>query len=435
MSRYDDYRSSTGTLDSRDRHDRYSRGPPVVDRPRRAEERFEDRFREEERYGPPARAPGRIYQDDHLDYPSTVGSFVAHDRRRHRDDSPSFRRPQLLRRQSSLDTFDRIPQRKMERLERDLGPRAPRAPRAPVPPSRHQFSPGRYREREVYEDIRIAEPDYYGDEEFRGIRERDMVDRRRRSSSTVRRHHEEKPYPRKGRTRIPRHLAHVHAILDLGYPFKEEDDVIVIQKALSKEQIDEVLSLSREFRRPSPVQTEYLELPASPPRRPRERAPSPRTSHEAFIVEASPSRHRSRSRHRLDYDDYEDYYEITERPRVRAVSRGPQRRRAVSVNDHGGRLAPVQYIEHRETDHSRAGPVVLVRPRDSDDLSDYVRQLEEETQRLRLERQQGGIEITRERDWDIIDSNGNEEEVTEVRKQERSEPNSRLVRAMMATLT
>ncbi|KAJ5921930.1 hypothetical protein N7516_009633 [Penicillium verrucosum] len=28
MSRYDDYRSSTGTLDSRDRYDRYSRGPP-----------------------------------------------------------------------------------------------------------------------------------------------------------------------------------------------------------------------------------------------------------------------------------------------------------------------------------------------------------------------------------------------------------------------
>ncbi|KAJ5124006.1 uncharacterized protein N7515_007831 [Penicillium bovifimosum] len=432
MSRYDDYRSSTGTLDSRDRHDRYSRGPPVVDRPRHAEERFEDRFREEERYGPPARAPGRIYEDDHLDYPSPAGSVVAHDRRRRRDDSPSFRRPQLLRRQSSLDTFDRIPRRKMEQLDaRDLGP----------PPS--PCSSCRYREREVYEDIRIAEPDYYGDEEFRDIRERDMVDRRRRSSSAARRHHEEKPYPRKGRTRIPRHLAHVHAILDLGYPFKEEDDVIVIQKALSKEQIDEVLSLSREFRRPSPVQTEYLRLPESPPLRPRERvttehlrvqAPSPRTTHEAFIVEASPSRHRSRSRHGLEYDDYEDYYEeITERPRVRAISRGPQRRRAVSVNDHG-RLAPVQYVEQRETDYSRAGPMVLVRPRDSDDMSEYVRQLEEETRLLRLERQ-GGIEITRQRETDIIDSHGNEEEITEVRKQERSEPNSRLVRAMMATLT
>jgi hypothetical protein len=123
----------------------------------------------------------------------------------------------------------------------------------------------------------------------------------------------------------------------------------------------------------------------------------------------------------VEYDDYEDYYEeITERPRVRAVSRGPQRRRAVSVNDHGGRLAPVQYIEQRDTDHVRTGPMVLVRPRDSDhDVSDYVRQLEEETRLLRLERH-GGIEITRERETDIIDSQGNEEEITEVRKQERS---------------
>lgn len=219
MSRYDDYRSSTGTLDSRDRYDRYSRGPPVVDRPRHAEERFEARLREEDRYGPPARAPGRLYEDDHLDHPSPAGPLVAHDRRRRRDDSPSFRRPQLLRRQSSLDTFDRIPRRKMEQF--DVRDRAPRAPRAPVLAPPHHYPPGRYREREVYEDIRIAEPDYYGDEEFRDVRDRDMVDRRRRSSSTVRRQHE-KPYPRKGKTRVPRHLAHVHAILDLGYPFKEE---------------------------------------------------------------------------------------------------------------------------------------------------------------------------------------------------------------------
>ncbi|CAI7661285.1 unnamed protein product [Penicillium glandicola] len=433
MSRYDDYRSSTGTLDSRDRYDRYSRGPPVAERPRHAEERFEERLRGEERYGPPARAPGRLYEDDHLDHPSPAMSLVAHDRRRRRDDSPSFRRPQLIRRQSSLDTFDRIPRRKMEHLDsRDRGLRAPRVP-APPPP---HFSPGRYREREVYEDIRIAEPDYYGDEEFRDIRDRDMVDRRRRSSSTVRRHHEEKPYPRKGKTRVPRHLAHIHAIMDLGYPFKEEGDVIVIQKALSKAQIDEVLSLSREFRRPAPVETEYIGLSPSPPprERPREQVTteylrveaSPRTS-QAFIVEASPARHRSQSRHHVS-----QYEEVVERPRVRGVSR----RRAVSVHDHGPRLlSPVQYIEGREPDAVRTGSMVLVRPRESDhDVSDYIRDLEEETRLLRLERQ-GGIEITRQRETDIIDDRGNQEEITEIRRQERTEPNSRIMRAMMATLT
>jgi hypothetical protein len=75
----------------------------------------------------------------------------------------------------------------------------------------------------VYEDIRIAEPDYYGDEEYREFRERTSTDhRRRRSSSTTHSRREEKPYPRKGKTRIPRKWVHVHAILDLGYPFKEE---------------------------------------------------------------------------------------------------------------------------------------------------------------------------------------------------------------------
>ncbi|KXG46279.1 uncharacterized protein PGRI_051350 [Penicillium griseofulvum] len=433
MSRYDDYRSSTGTLDSRDRFDRYSRGPPVAERPRHAEERFEARLRDEDRYGPPARAPGRLYQDDHLDHQSPANSLVAHDRSRRRDDSPSFRRPQLIRRQSSLDTFDRIPRRKMEHLDaRDRGPRAPRAPM--VAPPRPQFSPGRYREREVYEDIRIAEPDYYGDEEFRDIRDREMVDHRRRSSSTVRRHHE-KPYPRKGKTRVPRHLAHIHAIMDLGYPFKEEGDLIIIQKALSKEQIDEVLSLSREFRRPSSRETEYIGLSPSPPpreRRSREQVTeylrveaSPRTS-QAFIVDATPARHRSHSRHHVD-----QYEEIVERPRVRGVSR----RRAVSVHAHGPRLSPVQYIEERDSSAVRAGQMVVVRPRESDhDVNEYIRELEEETRLLRLERQ-GGIEITRERETDIIDDRGNQAEITETRTQERSEPNSRIMRAMMATLT
>lgn len=222
-SRYDDYRSSTGTLDSRDRYDRHSRGPPVAERERsrersrfREEDRFESRLREDDRYGPPARAAGRYYEDEHLSHPSSSGPLVAHDRRRRRDESPSFTKPRLLRRQSSLDTFDRIPRRKMEAFDR-----AP--PRMPPPPA-HRPSPGRYREREVYEDIRIAEPDYYGDEEFREFddRERMTMDRRRRSSSGARYRHEEKPYPRKGKTRIPRKWVHVHAILDLGYPFKEE---------------------------------------------------------------------------------------------------------------------------------------------------------------------------------------------------------------------
>lgn len=64
--------------------------------------------------------------------------------------------------------------------------------------------------------------------------------------------------------------------------------------------------------------------------------------------------------------------------------------------------------------------MILVRPRESDhDVSDYIRDLEEETRLLRLERQ-GGIEITQQRETDIVDDRGNQAEVTEIRRQERS---------------
>ncbi|KAJ5666800.1 hypothetical protein N7462_011209 [Penicillium macrosclerotiorum] len=415
MSRYDDHRSSTGTLDSRDRYERYSRGPRVAERPRREDERFEFRLREEDQYGPPARAAGRRYEDDHLSHPS--GPLVAHDRRR-RDESPSFAPPRLVRRQSSLDTFDRIPRRKLDTF--DHHDRSRELPRM----YDHGPSPGRYREREVYEDIRIAEPDLYGDEEYREFRSR------RRSSSGAR-HREEKPYPRKGKTRIPRKWVHVHAILDLGYPYREEEDTIVIQKALSKEQIDEVISLSKEFRRPAQrVETEYIHVPRSPVRAfPRERVTrehlvvddySPHR--EAYLVEASPRSPRD--------------VEIIERDRLRVqpISRA----RSVSLHTHGRHSSPVRVVQPRGYLGERAisrprhsGDLIVMRPRNSEH---EIHDLEDELRLLRAERM-GGIEITRQRDTDIIDDKGNEEEVTEIRRQERSQPNSRMMRAMMATLT
>jgi hypothetical protein len=80
----------------------------------------------------------------------------------------------------------------------------------------------------------------------------------------------------------------------------------------------------------------------------------------------------------------------------------------------------VQYIEERDSSAVRAGQMVVVRPRESDhDVNEYIRELEEETRLLRLERQ-GGIEITRERETDIIDDRGNQAEITETRTQERS---------------
>lgn len=139
---------------------------------------------------------------------------------------------------------------------------------------------------------------------------------------------------------------------------------------------------------------------------------SPRSSHDAFIVEASPSHHRD--------IEYEEVIERPiERPRYRAVSRP----RSVSVHQRRRVSSPVR-IEPRHhlgerLEANNHGSMVLVRPRHSEhDVSDYIRDLEEETRLLRLERQ-GGIEITRQRETDTIDNLGNEEEVTEIRRQER----------------
>lgn len=196
-------------------------------------ERYEeDRFISEERYGPPARryGPGRkqnrYYEEEEIDsFESSPvrggGRMVPFDRR-----GPP--RPGLLRRQSSLDTFDRKPMRRY--------PEPPR-PRTPpeviqVPAPRRRRSPPRYYEQD-YEDIRIAEPDRYGDGDFRGWREREVeTTRRRRPSPAEFREREEikefegveeeKPFPRKGRTKMSARLVNKRALVELGYPFEDE---------------------------------------------------------------------------------------------------------------------------------------------------------------------------------------------------------------------
>lgn len=132
-------------------------------------------------------------------------------------------RPGIIRRQSSLDTFDRKP---MVRY----GDRIHEPPETIVIPAggRRRRSPPRYVERQYEEDIRVAEPDFYGDEGFRGYREREVetIRRRQLEPPMEQRQKEEddaqRPYPRKGKTKMPRRLVNKRAIIELGYPFEEE---------------------------------------------------------------------------------------------------------------------------------------------------------------------------------------------------------------------
>lgn len=200
---------------------------------------------------------------------------VVIERDRVRSPSPPSR-PAFLRRQSSLDTFDRRP--KFLHEEERYGPPARREefrPRPyepiPLPRTRALPPPRGFGDREYYDEIRVSDPDYYGDEEFRAyperVREREIVRTKRRdhspshpshspsvrSSRTGRtRTHTHKSnsvrsssrssavtsssasssggttvtvkseYPKKGKTRIPARLVSKRALIDLGYPFIEE---------------------------------------------------------------------------------------------------------------------------------------------------------------------------------------------------------------------
>lgn len=237
-----------------ERESRFARtGPPI--RERSVDELYErrgprsgvgsDRF-EDDRY------EKRVYYDDEPRYRRDV-TIEKEREREYYSPSPPRRlpaRPGFLRRQSSLDTFDRKPLARFSERE-EYGPPARYEPRPPpltpipLPRTRGLPPPRRYAERD-YEEIRVAEPDFYGDDEYRGfperVREREIIRRRRRSRSresrvshsvrssssssrgsvTTESVSVRSEFPKKGKTRMPARLVSLKAIRDLGYPYEEE---------------------------------------------------------------------------------------------------------------------------------------------------------------------------------------------------------------------
>lgn len=204
----------------------------------------EDRFREKVYYEPEeprfAREPPRRPR----------GQSITIEREKEKEyysPSPPRRapaRPGFLRRQSSLDTFDRIPLARYSERE-EYGPPARRPeyrpeplPPMPMPRYRALPPPRRYAERD-FEEIKITEPDF-GDDDYRvypeRVREREIIRTRRRSRSssssssssssgteTVKSSKTSKSeFPKRGKTRMPAKLVSKKAIIDLGYPFEEE---------------------------------------------------------------------------------------------------------------------------------------------------------------------------------------------------------------------
>ncbi|CEL01454.1 hypothetical protein ASPCAL01036 [Aspergillus calidoustus] len=389
MPRYSDSRSSVLESDSeylsresRGRH--RSRGAAILDRPpRRVEDEFrwDARLQETDRFGPPARRPSRHYEDDHLHH---SGPLIRHERR-HAESPPP--RPRMLRRQSSLDTYDRLPSRKIDEYYHGYLPRGAPSP----PPARRRVR------RDEYEAIRIPE---------RESRYRERVE-------------EVKSYPRKGKTRMPRKLVHTRAIREYGYPYEEEDDLVIIQLALSKEQIDAVIERSREIKR----QAEAIPIRARSPVRATSRhrrvervametfTPSPRAS-ETLIVEPASDRYLSPSPAGYDYSTKTTRRTVS---RSRSISIAPRTR----TRRHS---SPVRMlVAPRDERSDNPGQLAMViRPRDSDSsLDDYA------------------IDHYRppfDPETALYGPSGEEEEVLEIKKDRRGPP-SRTLRRMLATMT
>ena len=255
MSRYEKY-SPPPTRErwDRDRFETYSRGPPVMEReryeevdhysrprareasPRRYEEKDRYIYEERDRYATPYRSrggPGRYYDEEGSTLEQAMVPVRRDDEREieidirrreyegHRS-PPRPSRPTFIRRQSSLDTFDRKPMPRYGDIARI------REEVVTIPSGPRRRSPPRYRSPphyEDYEDIRIQEPERFGDEDYRGYREREI--------SRVRRNHEPEyeieereeiveNLPKRGKTKMPMRMINKQAIIQLGYPFEEE---------------------------------------------------------------------------------------------------------------------------------------------------------------------------------------------------------------------
>ncbi|KAI4690456.1 hypothetical protein J4E81_007610 [Alternaria sp. BMP 2799] len=256
--------------------DRARRGPAVMER---------ERYHEEDRFDRPhRRAPSEMF---HEPTPSEIANqALAPYRRRSVIDKdinididinerrpaprpPRPSRPQFMRRQSSLDTFDRKPLPRygdVERYERyeDHEWRPPANVPIPLPiRERRRSPPRRFHEEDDFEEIRYDDRGGRGREreDYREVEVHREKSRVRRSksvaakstrSSSISSFEEIQPsratWGKKGKTRLPKRLVKKQAVIDLGYPYEEEDDFIVVTRALEKEHIDEVIKISENYK-------------------------------------------------------------------------------------------------------------------------------------------------------------------------------------------
>lgn len=284
----------------RDRFDNFGRGPPPPPEPPRS--RFEEDYRYAEQQRPP---PGVAVQDRpysrgppprHVDERERIYQDTFNDgRARRRTDKELFgevdprelaqmalapykprepeydpyaapARPGLLRRQSSLNTFDRRPAG--PRYDREEH-RMPAYTPIPLPIRRPEHEEYHYHDHhhpdENYREVEIKRERSVHRRSGRAKSHKSSKAPSTKAPSTVRSASSSSSSSsssfvesrvsssptrvgKKGKTRMPKRLVHRDALHDLAYPYDEEEDFFMLRIALEKDQIDEVIKISEMYK-------------------------------------------------------------------------------------------------------------------------------------------------------------------------------------------
>jgi len=182
---------------------------------------------------------------------------------------------------------------------------------------------------------------------------------------------------------MPKRLVKKRAIIELGYPFEEEEDFIIVRRALEKEHIDEIIRISENYKdekttyvydqvvesAPPPALVEFVPVPAPP-----------QSVHYAQSVRnESPSHH--------GHEKFEEHVEVSNHiggPLTVLVPDRPRDdRRHEDRHYHDERRKSVTRIE-RDT-------------RSEWDIKEDIRALETERRMLKYERE-GDFEIIERRE-------------------------------------
>lgn len=358
----------------------------------------------------------------------------------HREQTRRPARPQYIRRQSSLDTFDRRPLPRYGDKERDEW-RPPANVPIPLPIRQQRRSPPRYHEEE-YEEERFVERDRPGRrdkvEEYREVEVHRAKSRRRRSpshsvarsvarSSSTSSFEEIKlaraDWGKKGKTRLPKRLCRVQAVTELGYPYVEEEDFIVITRALEKDHIDEIISVSEKYKESKTTYVyedtrSVIEQPPPPPPMmmapPSMMAPPPPPPPPMMAYPPPPPPPASVHGNTVIYER-----SVRGESPPRSLHHEHYEERIEESNHIGGPLTVLVPEERR----------VVRRERDirsEREIKEEIRMLEDERRMLKYER---------DGDYEIIERREKPREVIRIEKDRKGRPNPKLVAAMMATLT